>query len=55
MQKRGGHDMATADTISGRLVAVTAGTTNAATLWVCTTADGSDVVGTDDLTFTKMT
>lgn len=48
-------DMATADTISGRLVAVTAGTTNAATLWVCTTADGSDVVGTDDLTFTKMT
>jgi hypothetical protein len=47
-------DMAADDTASGRIVMVTAGTTNAATMWVCTTADGSDVVGTDDLSFTKV-
>ena len=45
-------DMSAADTVSGRIVMVTAGTTNAATLWVCTTAGGSDVVGSDTLTFT---
>ena len=48
-------DMAADGSASGRLVAVAAGTTNSTSLWVCDTAAGSDVVGTDDLTFTKYT
>ena len=38
---------------SGRLVAVTAGTTYGTTVWICTTAAGSDVVDTNNLTFTR--
>lgn len=46
-------DMAAGGAASGRVVAVTAGTTYATTIWICTTAAGSDVVGTNDLTFTQ--
>jgi sugar lactone lactonase YvrE len=46
-------DMAAGGAATGRMVAVTAGTTYGTTLWVCTTAAGSDVVGTNDLTFTQ--
>ena len=46
-------DMAAAGSASGRMVAVTAGTTYGTSLWICETASGSDVVGTNDLTFTR--
>lgn len=35
----------------GTIVLVNQGTTNAGKLWICTNTFGSDIVGTDDLTF----
>jgi len=46
-------DMAATGGASGRMVAVAVGTTYSTSLWVCESASGSDVVGTNDLTFTQ--
>lgn len=46
-------DMFTGSNVSGTIVGVQAGTTNAGRLFVCTNAAGSDIVGTSSLTFTS--
>lgn len=46
-------DMFTGSSVSGTIVGVQAGTTNAGRLFVCTNAAGSDIVGTSSLTFTS--
>lgn len=44
-------DLPAADNAAAVLVVVTEGTLYSDTLWLCTDDDGSDVVGTNDLTF----
>jgi sugar lactone lactonase YvrE len=46
-------DMATGGAASGRTVAVTSGSAYGTSLWICETAAGSDVVGSNSLTFTQ--
>lgn len=45
--------LAKGDSAAGLLCYIDSGTTNADTFWVCTTAPGSAVVGTNDLTFSQ--
>lgn len=46
-------DLYTGDEAAGILVTVEQGTLNADTLWLCTTNSGSDVVGTNNLAFSR--
>lgn len=46
-------DLAAADEAAGVFVFVEEGTSNADSGWLCTSDDGSDVVGTDSLTFVQ--
>ena len=47
-------DLWAGDGASGLMVSVLAGTTYSGGLFLCTTASGSDVVGTDNLTFAQL-
>lgn len=47
-------DLDTGDSAAGVLVVATSGTTNADTLFLCDTDSGSDIVGTDALTFSAI-
>ena len=46
-------DLAVADKAAGSFYFVQEGTTNADTLWLCTTNGPNDIVGTDDLAFSR--